>query len=156
PDRDRFDRARLASTSIRSADGRLVPLASLATPEARDGQSVLTRENLRQMALLTARLEGRDLGSAVAELERRLAKVKLPVGYTFEVGGQYAAQRQAFGELLSVFAVAASLVLVLLVIQFRAFTPALLILAAAPLSLAGAFALLWATGTELNVASAMG
>jgi len=156
PDADRFDRARLASTSIRAADGRLVPLASLAAPEAHDGQSVLTRENLRQMALLTARLEGRDLGSAVTELRGRLARLKLPVGYTFEVGGQYASQRQAFGELLSVFAVAASLVFILLVIQFRAFIPALLILLAAPLSLAGALALLWATGTELNISSAMG
>jgi multidrug efflux pump subunit AcrB len=156
PDADRFNRARLASTSIRAADGRLVPLASLAAPEAHDGQSVLTRENLRQMALLTARLEGRDLGSAVTELQGRLAKMKLPVGYTFEVGGQYASQRQAFGELLSVFAVAASLVFILLVIQFRAFIPALLILLAAPLSLAGALALLWATGTELNISSAMG
>jgi len=156
PDSARFDRARLASTPVRGADGRLVPLASLATPLARDGQSVLTRENLRQMGLLTARLEGRDLGSAVAELERRLARVRLPVGYTFEVGGQYASQRQAFGELASVFAVAASLVFLLLVVQFRAFTPALLILAAAPLSLPGAFALLWATGTELDVSSAMG
>lgn len=156
PDSVRFDPARLASTPVRSADGHLVPLASLATAVSRDGQSVLTRENLRQMALLTARLEGRDLGSAVAELERRLARVQLPVGYTFEVGGQYASQRQAFAELAAVFAVAASLVFLLLVVQFRAFTPALLILAAAPLSLPGAFALLWATGTELDVSSAMG
>jgi CzcA family heavy metal efflux pump len=156
PDSDRFDPARLASTPVRGADGRLVPLATLATPVSRDGQSVLTRENLRQMALLTARLEGRDLGSAVAEIQRRLAGMKLPVGYTFEVGGQYESQRHAFAELLSVFAISASLVFILLVIQFRAFTPALLILAAAPLSLAGAFALLWATGTELDVSSAMG
>jgi len=156
PDQDRFDPARLASTSVRAADGRLVPLGSLATPIARDGQSVLTRENLRQIALVTARLEGRDLGSAVAEIQSRLARLKLPVGYAFEVGGQYESQRHAFGELLSVFAISASLVFILLVIQFRAFTPALLILAAAPLSLAGAFALLWATGTELDVSSAMG
>ncbi len=156
PDADRFDPARLASTPVRTADGRLVPLASLATPVSRDGQSVLTRENLRQMALLTARLEGRDLGTAVAEIQRRLAKVQLPVGYSVEVGGQYESQRHAFAELLSVFAISASLVFILLVIQFRAFTPALLILAAAPLSLTGAFALLWVTGTELDVSSAMG
>ena len=45
---------------------------------------------------------------------------------------------------------------VILVIQFRAFTPAVLILLAAPLSLGGAFALLLITGTDLNVSSAMG
>jgi multidrug efflux pump subunit AcrB len=123
---------------------------------ASNGQSVLTRENLRQMALITARLEGRDLGGAVAEIKTRLRDVRLPTGYTLEVGGQYESQRQAFGELLMVLGVAASLVLVILVVEFRAFVPALILIVAAPLSFGGAFLLLWLTGTELNVSSAMG
>src|SRR6202007_449930 len=65
-------------------------------------------------------------------------------------------QRESFRELLTVFGVAASLVLVILLFQFRAWLPAALLLAAAPLSLGGAFALLWLTHTELNVSSAMG
>jgi len=78
------------------------------------------------------------------------------VGYTTEIGGQYASQRQAFRELLTVFAIAAALVFIILVVQFRRFLPAVLILLAAPLSLAGAFALLLLTGTDVNVSSAMG
>jgi multidrug efflux pump subunit AcrB len=108
------------------------------------------------MALLTARLEDRDLGSAVGEVRGQLAKVKLPVGYTLEVGGQYESQQEAFRQLMTVFAIAASLVLVILVIEFRSLTPALLILAAAPLSFGGALLMLIITGTELNVSSAMG
>jgi multidrug efflux pump subunit AcrB len=108
------------------------------------------------MALVSARLENRDLGSAVAEIQERLAQLKLPVGYTYEIGGQYESQRQAFRELLAVFAIAIVLVFTVLVLQFRAFTPSLLILAAAPLSLAGALVLLLVTGTDLNVSSAMG
>jgi multidrug efflux pump subunit AcrB len=156
PDRDRFDPDRLARTTVRGADGKLVPLGALARSVESNGASVLTRENLRQMTLITARLEGRDLGGAVRELRGRLAGVKLPVGYTAEVGGQYESQRRAFRELLVVLAMAASLVFTILVIQFRAFLPALLILAAAPLSFGGAFVLLAVTGSELNVSSAMG
>jgi multidrug efflux pump subunit AcrB len=156
PDRERFDPTRLASTQLRGADGSLVPLSSLASPVSSPGQNVLTRENLRQMALLTARLEGRDLGSAVTEIRSRLRSLRLPAGSSIEVGGQAESQRQSFRELLTVFAIAASLVLVILLFQFRAWLPAVLLLAAAPLSLGGAFALLWATGTELNVSSAMG
>ena len=156
PDRYRLDPTWLATTRIRGADGSLVPLATLGRPVAASGQSVLTREDLRQMALLTARLEGRDLGSAVAEIQSRLRSLRLPTGTSIEVGGQYESQRQSFRELLTVFGVAASLVLVILLFQFRAWLPAALLLAAAPLSLAGAFALLWLTGTELNVSSAMG
>jgi CzcA family heavy metal efflux pump len=156
PDRYRLDPTWLATTRIRGADGSLVPLATLGRPVAASGQSVLTREDLRQMALLTARLEGRDLGSAVAEIQSRLRSLRLPTGTSVEVGGQYESQRQSFRELLTVFGVAASLVLVILLFQFRAWLPAALLLAAAPLSLGGAFVLLWLTRTELNVSSAMG
>jgi len=117
---------------------------------------VLQRENLRLMALVTARLEHRDLGSAIAELKRVLSRLKLPIGYTLEVGGQYEAQRRAFRELLLVSGGATALVFLVLVVQFQRFAPAGLILLAAPLSLGGAFALLLATDTELNVSSAMG
>jgi multidrug efflux pump subunit AcrB len=58
--------------------------------------------------------------------------------------------------LLLVFAIAAGLVLIILVFEFRGFIPALLLLAAAPLSLGGSFLLLRLTGTELNVSAAMG
>jgi CzcA family heavy metal efflux pump len=156
PDAVRFDPTRLASTPIRGADSKLVPLSSLGRAVPAAGESALSRENLRQMALLTARLEGRDLGSAVQEIQARLKKVRLPVGYTFEVGGQYESQRQAFSELLLVFAIATGLVLIILVFEFRAFIPALLLLLAAPLSLGGSFLLLRLTGTELNVSAAMG
>src|SRR5204863_355728 len=65
-------------------------------------------------------------------------------------------QSKAFHELLLVHGIAASLVLVVLVVEFRSFTPSILILAAAPLSFGGALLMLLITGTELNVSSAMG
>jgi len=156
PDAVRFDPQKLAQTQLHTKDGKLVPVSSLAHPVRSNGQSQLLRENLRGMALVTARLEGRDLGSAVDEIRSRLPGLQLPVGYTYEIGGQYESQRQAFRELLAVFGVAVVLVFTILVVQFRAFIPALLVLAAAPLSLAGALILLLLTGTDLNVSSAMG
>jgi CzcA family heavy metal efflux pump len=156
PDGYRLDPARMATTPIRADDGRSAPLSALAQPSTSQGEIILQRENLRQMALVSGRLQGRDLGSAVTEIQGKLTALKLPVGYSAEVGGQYAAQRQSFNELLTVFTIAAALVFVILVIQFRRFLPSVLILLAAPLSLAGAFALLMLTGTVLNVSSAMG
>lgn len=155
-DAARSDPARLPDTLIRTSDGKLVPLAAVAHPQRSNGQSELLRENLRSIALVSARLENRDLGSAVDEIRTRLAEVKLPVGYTFELGGQYESQRQAFRELLMVFGIATVLVFTVLVVQFRAFLPAILILVAAPLSLGGSLLLLRITGTDLNVSSAMG
>jgi CzcA family heavy metal efflux pump len=156
PDSFRFDPTRFTDTLLRTGEGKLVPVSAVAHPVRSNGQSELLRENLRSMASVTGRLQGRDLGSAVADIRTQLDKLKLPVGYSYEIGGQYESQRQAFRELLMVFGLGAFLVFTVLVIQFRAFIPATLILIAAPLSLCGALALLVITGTDLNVSSAMG
>ncbi len=128
PDAVRLDGGRLGQTVVRGSEGKSAPISALASVVPAGGQTVLTRENLRQMALVSGHLEGRDLGSAVDEITAKLRAEKLPVGYTWEVGGQYQAQRQAFRELLLVFAIASALVFVVLVIQFRSFSPAVLIL----------------------------
>ncbi|HEY2294104.1 MAG TPA: efflux RND transporter permease subunit [Thermoanaerobaculia bacterium] len=156
PDRDRFDPSQFSRLTLRSPDGRLIPLSTVARPIVSTGDGELTRENLRQVALVTARLEGRDLGTAAAEIQKRLRGLKLPVGYSTEVGGQYESQRQAFRELMLVFATAAALVLLVLVIEFRRVTPSIILLLAAPLSFGGAFLLLRLAGSELDVSSAMG
>jgi CzcA family heavy metal efflux pump len=156
PDAYRLDPQQMAATPIRSSDGRTVPLGAIARSSTTEGEIILHRENLKQLALVTAHLEDRDLGSAVSEVTSKLRQIKLPVGYTTEVGGQYASQQQSFRELLTVFGIATALVFIILVVQFGRFTPALLIILAAPLSLAGALALLKITGTDLNVSSAMG
>ena len=156
PDAQRFNLARLAETTVRGKEKQLVPASSLVSIEDHAGDPELMRENLRQMALVRARLENRDLGSAVNEIKQMLSGMSLPVGYTWEVGGQYESQQRSFRELMLVSAIATALVLLVLVAQFRSFTASLIILAAAPLSLGGAFLLLWITGTDLNVSSAMG
>jgi multidrug efflux pump subunit AcrB len=157
PDSYRFDPQQMAATPVRGPDGKSVPLGALAhSSTTSEGEIILQRENLRQMALVTGHLEDRDLGSAVSEIRGKLASLHLPVGYNVEIGGQYATQQQSFRELLTVFGIGAALVFIILVVQFRRFLPAVLILLAAPLLLAGAFALLLLTGTVLNVSSAMG
>jgi len=156
PDAIRLDGGRLGQTVIRGTEGRTAPISALAALVPATGRTLLTRENLRQMVLVSAYLENRDLGGTVAEITAKLQGMRLPVGYTWEVGGQYLSQRAAFQELLEVLGIASALVFVVMVTHFRSFRPAVLILAAAPLSLAGALLALAATGTELNVSSAMG
>jgi multidrug efflux pump subunit AcrB len=156
PDSVRFSPDALPHTLIRAGDGKPIPLSEVATMTRANGQGELRRENLRPMAVVSGRLEGRDLGSAIADIQSKLRELPLPIGYTYELGGQYQSQGQAFRELLMVAALAVGLVFMILVVHFRAWTPALLILLAAPLSVGGALILLLLTGTDLNISSSMG
>jgi multidrug efflux pump subunit AcrB len=108
------------------------------------------------MMPITGRLEGRDMGSVIDDVKKLLAGERLPVGYTYAIGGQYESQQESFRSLIVVLSIAVLLVFGLLVAQFRRFTAAVVIMSAAPLSLVGAFGLLLLTGTPLNVSSFMG
>ncbi|HVB36567.1 MAG TPA: efflux RND transporter permease subunit [Candidatus Acidoferrales bacterium] len=135
---------------------QIVPLSSVARISHAQGESALERENQRLMIAMTAQLENRDLGSVMNDVKTVMSHVQLPVGYTYELGGQYASQQAAFHDLLFVLFLALGAIFIVLVVQFRSFAPALIIISAAPLSLVGVFAMLLVTGTALNVSSFMG
>jgi multidrug efflux pump subunit AcrB len=156
PDAQRFDLDWIREFPLTSPEGGIVPLSTTATIEMTQGETQLFREDLRQMVPVTARLEGRGLGGGVRDVQAALRADPWPVGYSYSIGGLFESQQASFRSLLLVLAIAALLVLAVLVAQFRRFTPALVVLSAAPLSLVGAFGLLWVTGTPLNVSSFMG
>jgi CzcA family heavy metal efflux pump len=156
PDSFRYNYSNIQQFPILTPTKQIVPLSSLATVEQINGEAHLQRENQRLMVTLTARLENRDLGSAIRDVQKMMDATSLPAGTTYEIGGQYESQQASFHDLLSVLGLALGAVFVVLVIQFREFRPALIILSAAPLSLLGVFAMLLVTGTALNVSSFMG
>jgi multidrug efflux pump subunit AcrB len=156
PDLFRYNFENVRQFPIVTPNKQIVPLSAIARVEQVQGENQLLRENQRLMADLTARLENRDLGRAIRDLKRVLSKIQFPVGTTYEIGGLYESQQNTFRELLSVLALSLAAVFIVLVIQFRAFAPALIIMSAAPLSLLGVFAMLLLTGTALNVSSFMG
>jgi len=156
PNEFRFQEQNIQQYPILTPNKQIVPLNSLATITKDRGPNELLRENQRLMVTLTARLENRDLGSAIGEVRKVLDSTKMPVGYIYEIGGQYESQQASFRQLLFVLALALAAVFAVVVIQFRAFLPALIILSAAPLSMIGVFLLLLVTGTPLNVSSFMG
>ena len=112
--------------------------------------------NLLENVGIRCQLRNYHLGSAIGDVKKIMTSAKLPVGYTYEIGGQYESQQSSFHDLLTVLGLALAAVFTVLVVQFRAFLPALIIVSAAPLSLIGVFFLLLLTGTPLNVSSFMG
>ena len=158
PDAGGLDENVLPNVPLASpVTGGDVPLGQVARIEVRPGTAQPTRENQRPMIAVTASLSGRDLGSATADIQRRIAKqIKLPPGYSIEYGGLFESQQQSFAELGGVLVIAALFVLTLLVIQFRSLRQAIALLLAALLSLFGVLLALFLTKTQLNISSFTG
>ena len=131
--------------------------SSIASIEVDEGTTEIRRENLRNMSAVTARLEKRDLGSAIREIQQRLpAEIALPPGTNIEFGGLYEMQRESFLGLTQVLLLSILLIFVILVFEFRSFSHPLAILVATILCGSGALVALWITGTTLNISSFMG
>jgi CzcA family heavy metal efflux pump len=147
----------LRSLQVRSSTGALFRLDQVAEVEYDKGQTEVNRESLRQYVPVTARLEGKDLGTAVSEIQRQLAKdVKFPPGMTVEYGGLFQEQQASFRELALSLVLAVVLVFITLLIEFRSFAHPVAIVAGAVLALGGVLLGLFLTGETLNVVSLMG
>jgi CzcA family heavy metal efflux pump len=148
--------AELRDLPIRTPTGAIVRLRQVVDVSETDSQLELRREELRQDIAVTARLEGRDLGSAMAEIRKTLdADTSLPPG-TIEYGGLYQQQQESFRNLMVVLAMAIVLVFTVLLFEFRGFLEPAAIVFGATLAVFGSIAALWITHTSLNVVSFLG
>jgi CzcA family heavy metal efflux pump len=134
-----------------------IRIDQIATINYESGQTELEREGLRQSLSVTARLEGRDLGSAIQDIQSKLGReLHLPAGTTIEYGGLFQEQQSSFRELLIALGLAIALVFLVLVVEFRSFAHPAAIVSGAVLALSGSLAALLITRTTLNVVSMMG
>jgi CzcA family heavy metal efflux pump len=146
----------IQNTVFNSASGRTASLGSLATVEDLPPQNEIRRENLQRLIVVTADLEGTDLGTAVAKVKQTVAALNLPSSVRVEYGGQYEDQQKSFHDLLQVLLLALALVFGVLLAEFRNFEAPIAILISSVLSIAGVIVALLITGTTFNVASFMG
>jgi multidrug efflux pump subunit AcrB len=156
PERARRYLQQLQGLRVRAPDGHAMPLSRIATTEIQGGQAEVVRENLKPMVAVTARVEGRDLGSTLRDVRAALGPLQFPPGVYLEYGGLYREQRRSFRDLLLVFVSAVMLVTVLLLFLYERVAVVASILITTLLSMSGVFAGLWLTGTELDISAMMG
>lgn len=114
---------KLKSLILTALNGQSVPLESIAQIEMDEVTYEIRRENLPNIAAVTARLEDRDLGSAMDEIRRRLpAEVKLPPGADIEYGGLFQIQQKSFIGLTQVLLASILLIFIILVFEFQSFS----------------------------------
>ncbi|HVL55405.1 MAG TPA: efflux RND transporter permease subunit, partial [Burkholderiaceae bacterium] len=137
--------------------GAQLRLGDVATLRIQEGPPMLRSENGRLSGWVYVDVRGRDLRSAVNDMQRRVRdEVRLPPGYSVSWSGQYEYLERATQRLKVVVPVTLVVIFVLLFIAFQRASEALLIMAAVPLALTGGFWLIWLLGHSVSVATAIG
>ena len=146
----------MRDTLLVSSTGKTATLGSLATLTELPGQTEIHRENLLRNVVVSARLEGVDLGTGVASVKKSVDQLHLPSSIRVLYGGTYQVQQKSFRDLIFVLVLAVVLVFIVLLFEFRTFTAPLAILTSAVLSICGVFLALFITRTTFNISSFMG
>ncbi|MBB6498416.1 efflux RND transporter permease subunit [Pedobacter cryoconitis] len=137
--------------------GGVVPIEHLAEVKIKAGDAEIKRENLQSIGVVTSRLESRDLGSVMADIQKNVkSQINLPAGYHIEYGGAYAEQQQSFKELLTILITSSMLVFSVILFLFKDFRIAFIILIISLLGISGSYLGLYLTHTPLNVGSYTG
>ncbi len=142
---------------IEAPDGHGFALNRVASFREVQGQPEVTRDNLKRLVAVTARITGRDLGAAIGSVRVALDKPgALPPGVYYALGGLYEQQQIAFRGLVAVLVAAIALVFALLLFLYERVRVALVVLAMPLLALPAVFVGLWVGGVALNISAMMG
>jgi len=148
---------KLRQLPVLTERGAQIRLGDVATVAINDGPPMLKSENARLSGWVYVDIRGRDLGSAVREMQRVVAKeVALPAGYSVSWSGQFEYLERASDKLKVVVPATLAIILVLLYLIFRRVDEAVLIMGTLPFALAGGIWLLWLLDHKLSVAGGVG
>jgi Cu(I)/Ag(I) efflux system membrane protein CusA/SilA len=148
---------KIRDLSVLTERGAQLRLGDLAAITISDGPPMLKSENARLSGWVYIDLHGRDLSSAVRDMQEAVSKeIKLPAGYSMSWSGQFEFLERATAKLKLVVPATLLIIFVLLYLTFRRFDEALLIMATLPFALIGGFWLIFLLGYNLSVAAAVG
>lgn len=141
---------------VTERDGVPITLGSLATMEIVTGPSEIHRLSNKRVAIVSANLSGRDLGSVTQDIRARLADLSLPAGVAVEMGGQNDEMASSFRSLQLAVLLAVFLVYLVMAAQFESFVYPLIIMFTVPLAMSGAIYGLYLRGMSISVIAVIG
>ncbi|MCU1354444.1 MAG: acriflavin resistance protein [Acidimicrobiales bacterium] len=141
---------------IDTPSGATVRLGDVAHVTIGRGLSVIKHEDVSRSIDVSAGVAGRDVGSAVAEVQDRMGDVRFPIGHSAKVLGDYHAQGRAHRSVALAGLIVAAFVFLLLQAALESWWLALVAFGTLPLTLAGAAAAAWLDGGRLSLGSLVG
>jgi len=147
----------IANLRLQSPTGAWVRMEDVAQISIESGPPQVRRDDVQRRVVIQANVQGRDMGSVVADIQQAIAQqVELPPGYSVDIGGQFENQQRAQKRLSTVVPVSIALIALLLYFAFNSMGQAMLILVNVPLAVIGGVFALFITGQYLSVPSSIG
>ncbi len=147
----------IRNTQIAASDGSLIPLSQIAKIELENSINAVNHENTQRRIVVSANVQGRDLGSTVKEMQETVKKeLPLQEGYYLQWGGQFESQQSASKliTILSIFSIAG--IFLVLYSHFKSSRIALQIMLNIPLALIGSVIAVMLTGGVFSIATMVG
>jgi len=147
----------IGSLILQAASGAWVRLEDIASIGVEQGPPMIKRDDVQRRIVIQSNVEGRDMGSLVAELDQRIqSEIDLPTGYTVVFGGQFENQQRAQAKLMIVVPLSLLMIFLLLYFMFHSVGQATLIMLNVPMALIGGILALLVSGQYLSVPSSIG
>jgi len=142
---------------LKTPAGAWVRFGDIADVSIQSGPPQIRRDDVQRRVVIQANVEGRDMGSVVADIQNVIAQqVDLPTGYSVDIGGQYENQQRAQKRLTLVIPISLALIALLLYFAFQSAGQAMLILINVPLAAIGGIFSLYFSDQYLSVPSSVG
>ena len=142
---------------VNNVQGTAIPLSQVAAMRLQTSPSSISHLNKNRLVSITSFVEKGYLNNEViAETEKNLAKMALPAGYHFEMGGEVESKSESFGGFGTIILVTIFFFIAVLILEFGTFKSTLIVLSVIPLGIVGALLALWFTGTPLSFVATVG
>lgn len=147
----------IRNTMIDTHDGRKVPLSFVADIESSSGPGEISRENVGRKIVVSVNVAGRDVGSVVKDIRRKINEnVQFPTGYHIEYGGQFESAANASRRLIAASIVAIMVIFLILYQEFRDSSLSAIVLLNLPLALIGGIFAIKASSNVISIPSIIG
>ncbi|HVV44435.1 MAG TPA: CusA/CzcA family heavy metal efflux RND transporter, partial [Bryobacteraceae bacterium] len=154
---ERRDIATIGRIPVDTPRGQRIPLEDVATLKIENGSMNIAHESGKRLASIGVFIRGRDMGSTVADMQKRVReKVQFPPGYFVRWGGEFENQQRAMARLQVIVPISIFLIFLLLFNAFGSVKSAMLILSNIPFALVGGIVALYVTRIPLSVSAAIG
>lgn len=142
---------------VNNVQGTAIPLSQVASVRLQTSPVSISHLNKNRLVSVSSFVEKGFLNNEViAETEKSLAKIALPAGYHFEMGGEVESANESFSGFGTIILVTIFFFVAVLILEFGTFKSTLIVLSVIPLGIVGALLALWFTGTPLSFVATVG